>query len=150
MLVRAVIDESQEMTSQEVADEIGREYHARYGEPRHEAVELGRVKDYLLAMDEPADIRAGDVVPALFVLTLGRTRRPQPSKGSLVNAGDDYEFFVPVRVGDSITIARTVLGVDEKQGKNGRMFLLRAEVSYTNQRGERVALARLKTLRWGW
>lgn len=138
------------MTSQEVADEIGREYHARYGEPRHEAVELGRVKDYLLAMDEPADIRAGDVVPALFVLTLGRTRRPQPSKGSLVNAGDDYEFFVPVRVGDSITIARTVLGVDEKQGKNDRMFLLRAEVSYTNQRGERVALARPKTLRWGW
>ena len=95
-------------------------------------MELGRVKDYLLAMDEPAHIGAGDVVPALFVLTLGRTRRPQPSKGSAVNAGGDYEFFVPVRVGDTITITRTVLGVDEKQGKKGRMFLLRAEASYTS------------------
>lgn len=138
------------MTSQEAADEIRLEYQSLYGKPRHEIVELGRVKDYLLSLDEPAHIRAGDVVPALFVLTLGRTRRPQPSKGSLVNAGDDYEFFAPVRVGDTITIARTVLGVDEKQGKNGRMFLLRAEVSYTNQRGDRVALAQPKTLRWGW
>lgn len=90
------------------------------------------------------------MVPALFVLTLGRTRRPQPGKGSAVNAGDDYAFFAPVRVGDTITIARTVLGVDEKQGQNGRMFLIRAEASYANQRGERVALAHLNTLRWGW
>ena len=138
------------MTSQEAADEIRREYEARYGAQRHEPVELGRVKDYLLAMDEPADIGPGDVVPALFVLTFGRTRRPQPSKGSAVNAGDDYEFFAPVRVGDTITIARKVLGVDEKQGKNGRMFLIRAEATYTNQRGEQVALGRLNTLRWGW
>ncbi len=138
------------MTSQEAANAIASEYRLRYGEPRHEVVELGRVKDYLIAMDEPAEIGAGDVVPALFVLTLGRTRRPQPSKGSAVNAGDDYEFFAPVRVGDTITIARAVLGVEEKQGKNGRMFLLRAEANYTNQHGVIVALAKLNTLRWGW
>lgn len=138
------------MTSQEAADEMRREYQFRYGEPRKEPVELGRVKDYLLALDEPAEIGLGAVVPALFVLTLGRTRRPQPSKGGAVNAGDDYQFFAPVRVGDTITVARTVLGVDEKQGKNGRMFLVRAEISYTNQHGERVALAQLNTLRWGW
>lgn len=134
----------------DAADEIRRDYQLRYGDARHEAVELGRVKDFLLALDEPAHLSVGDVVPALFVLTLGRTRRPQPSKGSAVNAGDDYEFFAPVRVGDTITITRTVLGVDEKQGKNGRMFLTRAEVGYTNQHGVRVAQAHLNTLRWGW
>jgi hypothetical protein len=139
-----------EMTSQEATDELRRGYQSRYGEPRREVVELGRVKDYLLALDEPADIGPGDAVPALFVLTMGRTRRPQPSKGSAVNAGDDYQFFTPARVGDSVTISRKVLGVDEKQGNNGRMFLVRAEVTYTNQDGERVALGRLNTLRWGW
>ena len=135
--------------SQELADEVRRDYEARYGEPRHEVVEHGRVKDYLLAMDEPADIGPGDVVPPLFVLTLGRTRRPQPSKGSAVNAGDDYEFFAPLRVGDTVTIRREVKGVEEKQGKQGRMFLTRAETTYTNQRGELVARAQLNTLRWG-
>ena len=132
------------------ADEIRREYELRYGEPRHETVELGRVKDYLLAMDEPATLGMGDVVPALFVLTLGRTRRPQPTKGSAVNAGDEYEFLAPVRVGDTITITRSVIGVNEKQGKNGRMYLIRAEAAYTNQQGTKVAHARLNTLRWGW
>jgi hypothetical protein len=90
------------MNASEIADEIRGEYESRYGGPRHEAVELGRVKDYLLAMDEPADVGPGDVVPALFVLTLGRTRRPQPSKGSAVNAGDDYEF---ARSGRSASLA---------------------------------------------
>lgn len=138
------------MTSQEAADEIRREYETRYGAARHEPVELGRVKDYLLAMDEPADIGPGDVVPALFVLTFGRTRRPQPSKGSAVNAGDDYEFFAPLRVGDTVTVQRVLKGVDEKQGKQGRMFLARAETTYTNQRGELIARAQMNTLRWGW
>jgi N-terminal half of MaoC dehydratase len=138
------------MTSQAVADEIRREYQSRYGEPRHEVVELGRVRDYLLSMDEPAELGADGLVPALFVLTLGRTRRPQPPKGSAVNVGDDYEFFAPLHVGDRITISRSVLSVDEKEGKQGRMFLLRAEVSYNNQHGAKVAQARLNMLRWGW
>lgn len=136
--------------TREIADAIRRDYEERYGVPRHETVELGRVRDYLLAMDEPADIGPGDVVPSLFVLTLGRTRRPQPSRGSAVNAGDDYEFFAPLRVGDTVTVRRTVQGVDEKHGKHGRMFLTRAEATYTNQRGEMVARGELRTLRWGW
>lgn len=137
------------MTADEVIAQIREDYMSRYGEPRHELVELGRVRDYLRALDESADIGPGDVVPALFVMTLGRTRRPQPSKGSAVNAGDDYRFFEPLRVGDTVTIERTVLSVEEKQGRHGRMFLARAEAVYTNQHGQCVARARLDTLRWG-
>lgn len=137
------------MASNPIADELRQEYEARYATPRHEPVELGRVKDYLLALDEPADIGPGDVVPALFVLTLGRTRRPQPSRGTSVNAGDDYRFFAPLHVGDTVTITRRVVDVEEKQGKQGRMFLLRSEATYTNQHGERVAQAQLSLMRWG-
>jgi hypothetical protein len=132
------------------AAEILADYVARYGERRVEVVEAGRVRDYLLALNEPADIAAGAQVPPLFLLTLGRTRRPQPARGSAVNAGDDFEFFAPVYVGDVITIERRVLGVDEKAGKQGKMYLTRAQATYVNQHGTLVGRALLNILRWGW
>lgn len=131
-------------------EEIRADYVARYGTPRTELVEAGRVRDYLLALNEPADLHPDAPVPALFVLTLGRTRRPQPARGSVVNAGDDYEFFAPVLIGDRITIERRVLEVTEKQGKQGTMYLTRAEATYVNQNGTLVARAQLSLLRWGW
>ena len=134
----------------EPIEEIRADYVARYGTPRTEVVEAGRVRDYLLALNEPADLAPGTPVPALFVLTLGRTRRPQPARGSVVNAGDDYEFFAPVFIGDRITIERRVLGITEKQGKQGTMYLTRAEATYVNQKSTLVARAQLSLLRWGW
>ena len=133
----------------EVKKELAEEYTGRYGAPRAEPVEAGRVQDYLLALDEPADVAPGRPVPALFLLTLGRTRRPMPGSGGSVNAGDDFEFLAPVHVGDVITVQRRVLGVDERQGRNGRVFLVRAEATYTNQHGQLVGRALLNTLRMG-
>ena len=138
------------MSSDPIIEAIRRDYEERYGRARTETVEAGRVRDYLLAMDEPADIPAGQPAPALFMLTLGRTRRPQPARGAAVNAGDDFEFLAPVYVGDAITIERRVIAVDTKEGKVGRMYLTRAEAAYTNQRGALVARARSNILRWGW
>jgi hypothetical protein len=138
------------MSSDPIIQAIRRDYEERYGRARTETVEAGRVRDYLLAMDEPADISAGQPAPALFMLTLGRTRRPQPTRGAAVNAGDDFEFLAPVYVGDAITIERRVIAVDTKQGKVGRMYLTRAEAAYTNQHGALVARARSNILRWGW
>ena len=48
---------------------------------------------------------------------------------------------VPVHTGDSITIERRILGIEEKQGKHGQMHLTRAEATYVNQRGVLVARA---------
>lgn len=137
------------MSTEAIRQRLREEYEARYNVTKVEPIELGRVRDYLLAMDEPADLGAGDVVPPLFLLTLGRTRRPQPSKGGAVKAGDDYEFLAPVRVGDTITIDGRVAAVEEKQGKMGQMFLMVTELTYTNQRGEKVGVSRGSSLRWG-
>lgn len=132
-----------------IADEIRKEYDSRYATPRYELIEAGRVRDFLLAMNEPAEVTSFKPVPALFLLTLGRTRRPQPAKGSAVNAGDEYEFFRPVFVGDTIEITRKVLAVEEKQGKAGLMYLARAEITYRNQNAEIVGVAKSNVLRWG-
>src|SRR5436190_14617277 len=102
------------MSNDEIHERLRREYAKRFPAPCVETIELGRVRDYLLSMDEPAEIEVGDVAPPLFLLTLGRTRRPQPSRGGAVKAGDAYEFFAPVHVGERITATFRLAGIEEK------------------------------------
>jgi len=129
-------------------DEIRADFLFRYGTPRSEAVEAGRVRDFLLAMDEPDPLASGGPVPSLFLLTLARTRRPQPAKGTSVNAGDEFEFIATVFVGDRITIERRLCEIEKKKGRHGDMYLLRSEATYVNQRGKLVARAKSTSLRW--
>jgi hypothetical protein len=126
------------------------EFAARYGIATREMVEAGRVRDYLLAMDEPCDIEPGGIVPPLFLLTFGRTRRPQPSRGGAVNAGDEHEFLAAVRIGDTITTSRSLVNIEAKQGSKGCMYFLHSEITYTNQHGVAVGIRRQTTIRWGW
>ncbi len=137
------------MSNDEIRERLRREYSERFPAPRTEAIELGRVRDFLLALDEPADLGTGDIVPPLFLLTLGRTRRPQPSRGGAVKTGDEYEFLAPVRVGDQVTVSCRVADIQEKKGKMGPMFLTLLEWTYVNQRGETVGVARTSSMRWG-
>ena len=117
---------------------------------RVELIELGRVRDFLLAMDEPADVKDGDVVPPLFLLTLARTRRPQPPKGGGgVKLSDECEFLAPVRVGDTITTTTKVTDVERKEGKRGKMCVFTTESTHRNQGGEIVGRGIIKSMRWG-
>jgi hypothetical protein len=137
-------------SNETIIAELRARHESRYGKPDIEVIEAGRVRDFLFALDEPAqDIVPGVAVPSLFLLTLGRTRRPRGTRGSAVNAGDAYEFFAPVHVGDTIRTVRELLGIDAKQGKQGVMYLTRTRSTYTNQRGEQVAVSHQNTLRWG-
>ncbi len=97
-------------------------------------------------MNEPADRAPGEPVPPLFLLTLGRMRRPQPARGSSVKAGDEYEFLEPVFVGDVITVSRRILGIEQKQGKVGPMYLTTDEIRFVNQHGVLVARAMRQSL----
>ncbi|MGE0387116.1 MAG: MaoC family dehydratase N-terminal domain-containing protein [Gammaproteobacteria bacterium] len=133
----------------EVLERLRAEMHARYDVTRTEPIELGRVRDYLLAMDEPAEVGPGEIVPPLFLLTLGRTRRPQPSAGSAVKAGDEYEFHAPVRVGDTLTVEQRLADIQVKQGRRGTMYLIVSEATFRNQHGEVVGIGRAKSMRWG-
>lgn len=139
------------MTTDEIIAEIRAQHQARYGTPSMECIEAGRVRDFLLALDEPLPDDLGDdaVVPPLFLLTLGRTRRPQPARGSAVNAGDRFDFIAPLRIGDTIRTARELVAVDTKAGKNGLTFVSRVRATYTNQRDEIIATAERRVLQWG-
>jgi hypothetical protein len=125
-------------------------HEERYGNLPPEVVEYGRVRDFLAAMDEPVDpLRPDFPVPPLFLLSFGRSRRPQGGTGvGAVNAGDEYAFFAPLRIGDVITCTATLTGIEERQGKRGPMYLSIVEIGYRNQRGETVGVRRNKVLRW--
>jgi len=116
---------------------------------RAAVVELGRVRDFLLAMDEPADLADGEV-PELFLLTLGRNRRPGGPEGGggAVKAGDDYRFFEPLRIGDEITVHFALLEALPKLGRQGLMYELHFERRFVRADGVLVARAIDKVLRW--
>src|SRR3954465_11966017 len=102
--------------SQSVIEKARRIFEARYAADRSEIIEAGRVRDFCLAINEPAP-EPGKPVPPLFLLTLGRFRRPTQEKGAgAVNAGDEFIFLKPVFVGDVIASRRELLGIEEKQG----------------------------------
>jgi acyl dehydratase len=57
--------------------------------------------------------------------------------------GEEWEFRVPVLIGDTITAARRLGAVEEKDGRSGPFVLIHYETTFTNQRGEVVAVSRL-------
>jgi hypothetical protein len=60
--------------------------------------------------------------------------------GVSVLAGWDIELGeVPIRIGDVMTVREKVSDIQEKEGRNGRLILVKKESEHTNQRGEFVA-----------
>ena len=55
-----------------------------------------------------------------------------------VNGGYEVEYFKPIRPGDTITATIKLAGVEEKEGKRGKLILMFLEIVCTNQKGEVV------------
>jgi acyl dehydratase len=62
--------------------------------------------------------------------------------GRVLDGGMEYEFFAPVRAGDTLTASSVIQDIVERTGQTGRMAFLFTETTYTNQDGETVAKAR--------
>jgi len=56
----------------------------------------------------------------------------------ILDGGMAYDFFLPVRVGDTLVGSPKVADISLKEGKT-KMMILRFETSYTNQNGDLVA-----------
>ncbi|MBI3930944.1 MAG: MaoC family dehydratase N-terminal domain-containing protein [Chloroflexi bacterium] len=59
-----------------------------------------------------------------------------------VNAGEEYEFFRPVRPGDTLAATSMITDIRERDGRTGKMVFIITETSYVNQNGDLVAKAR--------
>jgi acyl dehydratase len=56
----------------------------------------------------------------------------------ILDGGMAYDFYLPVRVGDTLVVSPKVADITLKEGKT-KMMILRFEASYTNQNGDLVA-----------
>jgi acyl dehydratase len=57
----------------------------------------------------------------------------------ILDGGISYEFFQPVRAGDTLVASPRVSKVVEKEGKSGAMMVCDFETTYINQNGDMVA-----------
>ena len=59
----------------------------------------------------------------------------------ILDGGISYEFYQPVRAGDTLVASPKVKDVTAKEGRTGTMMICQFETSYLNQNGDVVAKA---------
>lgn len=94
----------------------------------------------------------GLIAPPTFLRSLlpGRYPKPFPEPfAHILDGGSEYEFFGPVRVGDRVTVTRSIRKLFEKEGRLGPMLFKVAEIRYVNQLGELVATQHTTTITYG-
>ena len=57
----------------------------------------------------------------------------------ILDGGGEWQFLLPVKLGDVITSITKFVDLQERQGKSGRMAFLTFETTHRNQRDELVA-----------
>ena len=62
--------------------------------------------------------------------------------GRLLDGGIEYEFFSPIRAGDTLTASSVIKNIIEREGRAGKIVFMVVETTYTNQNSELVAKAR--------
>lgn len=64
-----------------------------------------------------------------------------PPLSTAIDMGSNWQFFLPVRVGDIVQVTPEIADIKDRQGKLGHMFFIYFNTCYYNQRGELVAQA---------
>jgi hydroxyacyl-ACP dehydratase HTD2-like protein with hotdog domain len=62
-------------------------------------------------------------------------------RGHVLDGGGEWHFFLPLRLGDTITARTKLAKVFEREGKIGKMLFFVYETNYANQHGELVAIS---------
>lgn len=75
------------------------------------------------------------------VATIAKAGYPRVLDGRI-----EYEFFSPVLAGDTLAVTSTIVDVQERKGKTGKMLLTVLETTYINQDGNLVAKERKITI----
>jgi len=64
----------------------------------------------------------------------------------VLDGGTEFEFFYPVRPGDTLSALERVADIYERESKNGNMVFIIIDVTYTNQNGALVTKERKTTI----
>jgi acyl dehydratase len=149
---------------QGITDELKAMIGTMISEPGILEVERGAIRRYADAIDDPGllyrdveyakNSRYGELIcpPGFFGWPIkegGAMKSLETFGGPLARAGFprildggiEYEFFVPIRAGDTLTSYGKVADITERAGKTGNMLIVTQETTYINQNGDIVAKA---------
>jgi len=60
----------------------------------------------------------------------------------VLDGGIEFDFYIPVRAGDTLIVYGQFVDARERTGKTGKMLFLTMEQTYLNQNGDMVAKGR--------
>ena len=150
---------------QGITDELKAMIGTMISEPGILEVERGAIRRYADAIDDPSPIyrdveyaknsRYGELIcpPGFFgwpvkaggVMSGLSTWGPPLARAGfprILDGGIEYEFFVPIRAGDTLTSYGKVADITERSGRTGNMLVVTQEATYINQNGDIVAKTR--------
>ena len=78
----------------------------------------------------------GLMTAAMFVGEGTHIDWPYPG---IVDAGAEWNFFKPIKVGDDISVVNSLDGVEDKSSEKGKRLLISFKSTIANQKGEVVA-----------
>ena len=91
----------------------------------------------------------GIVAPPTFLRSIAHVKAPEPkvqvksTYPANVDGGSEWEYFEPIKVGDTITATSYLADINERKGgKFGSMLIMVRETKYINQHGTVAALQR--------
>ncbi len=99
----------------------------------------------------------GTPVPVTFLQTSAFWQDADSSPGMggfdlrrILHGEQEFELLRPILVGDTLTGVSKVADIIEKEGgRGGKMTMLLMETEYTNQKNEKVAIARSTLIETG-
>ena len=125
-------------------------------EPATHEVEAGAIRRFADAIGDPDPLYrdesaaresryGGIIAPPTFLrsmdpdLPTAELEVPYPM---VIDGGSDWEFFEPVRPGDTITVTSRVVELKERTGRLGPMLFVIRETSYVDQHDRTAAVQR--------
>ena len=116
------------------------------GKPAVVEIEKRMVKRFVEAVGDTNSLWQEIAPPGLFFSAMisGSGARPEVPLPftRVLDGGGEWEFFLPVKIGDIITSVTQFTHLHEREGKTGKMLFLTFETTHKNQKGEVVAKSR--------
>jgi acyl dehydratase len=138
----------------------------KIGKPITIHIEAGKIREFakaikdanpLYADENAAQAEIGGVMPPpTFLMTLDHwddgSSRPRINIDlpRLLHGEQEFEYLKPIRAGDVLSAVTKVTNVFEKSGgRGGTMTFTTLDTEFTNQQGEKVAIARSTLIETG-
>ncbi len=138
----------------------------RVGKPVVMKIEAGKIREFAKSIKDPNPLYRDEAVakaeiggimpPPTFLMTLahwddgdGQPRVPLDTR-RILHGEQEFEYFKPIYVGDTLTAVTKVANIFEKTGgRGGTMKFVVMDTDFTNQKGEKVAVAHFTVIETG-